>query len=153
MVASNTPSNIRWDYSYQNKLSVGVGRITVLIFASVHLFHTGHAYGTQQQNNRVLRHAVDFSVCGLARWQCCSRDLLIRDRDRARDLTIRDRDKTETLGVRDQDQASKTETLDIRDRDRDRDRDLQCKSCIKTLNGVGEMKGHLTHDFTWGEPY
>ena len=62
-------------------------------------------------------------------YQCCSRDLLVRDRDRDRDLSTRDRDKTETFGVRDQNQTSETETEDIRDRDRDRD--LQCKSCVK----------------------
>ena len=69
--------------------------------------------------------------------QCCSRDLLVQDRDR--DLTTRDRDKTKTLGVRDQDQASETETLDIRDRDQD----LQCKSCVESLTGIGEMKLHV----------
>ena len=71
-------------------------------------------------------------------YQCCSLDLLARDRD----LTTRDRDKT--LGIWDQDKAFKTETLDIRDRDWDWD--LQCKSCVKTLKGVGEIKLHIN---TW----
>ena len=44
------------------------------------------------------------------------------------------------FGVGDQDQASETKTQDIRDWD------LQCKSCVESLKGIGEMKLHIN---TW----